>query len=251
MEIEEIQVTNTFTQTSTVSVPFNDFQRVVVNKPIHVVVDGLNLIAATTREIFGSNPEKFGIMDVERAVEIHHLDDKEDMLLVFRTIKAFIEVAVPVGSIVHFVMKQSGSRVIWDKLKESFCSVFWDGSLASCSYVFYTALSGWRNPLKDKERDDRLSVRLTLELLSLGERAYLITNDNCKSLSNHWNFDCVFDVSSDRNTMAQPVRDSLECPMSLIDYVRNIDRIKFSPCSQVRNDGNYEVVVVPVGLCVF
>uniref|UniRef100_A0A6G6ACE5 Uncharacterized protein n=1 Tax=Borely moumouvirus TaxID=2712067 RepID=A0A6G6ACE5_9VIRU len=190
----------------------------------HVVVDGLNFfgsILSTATE----NQADLGFMDVDRNAQRHQFDSVEEMTRVFDITKNFFDVAIPHGTRIHFVMKRFGSSSTWKTFKQLFTSTFLTRSIYNNHhYTLYVAKGNTRH---DGEADDRLVVKLALQLTESGSNVCVASNDYYRSMSQHWDLPCYYKMIKDDDAVLG--EREIHCIHDIGELVltRDLDTMKF------------------------
>lgn len=195
----------------------NDDEEIEENG-IHVVIDGLNFWCSLM-EILSTKQQSLGLMEVDRQTTKNHcFDSPREIKLAFdRTVELFNK-AVPDGTNIHIVVKKFGNVGLWNEFISLFLETF-DGDTRNF-YHLYEA-HHHNDDYRDKECDDRLTVRLALLLNSCKDNTvYLVSNDYYRSLENHWNFPSVYSILTDEHHATNVIRKN--------DFHWNlIDRLNF------------------------
>nr|AEX62315.1 hypothetical protein mv_L110 [Moumouvirus Monve] len=190
----------------------------------HVVVDGLNFFASILSTAT-ENQSDLGFMDVDRNAQRHQFDSIEEMDRVFEVTKNFFDVAVPHGAKIHFVVKRFGSRSTWKTFKQTFTTTFLNRSaMNNHVYTLYVAKGNNRH---DGEADDRLVVKLALQLTESGNNVCVASNDYYRSMSQHWDLPCYYKMIKDDDAVLgereiHSIHDSGELILT-----RDLDTMKF------------------------
>lgn len=191
----------------------------------HYVVDALNFFSAILTPLSRKQAD-FGFMDVDRKVDKHQFDCEIEQKRAFEHAEDFFKKAVPIGSSIHFVFKQFYYGKKWNEFTQCFADFFMDNNNPHDHYYyFYVAKAESPN---DGECDDRLTVRLALELKCNNlNRVFVVSNDNYQSMSSHWNEQssyfkyCSNNISNNKNHYV--IKKKFP-----ISSVYNLDKIKFS-----------------------
>ncbi|UFX99897.1 hypothetical protein QKC54_gp0133 [Megavirus baoshan] len=202
MQLESVEIeSQTFVATTTFQ-PTNDTPQSYepihveqVDNNIHVVVDGLNffasLLSTTTKD---QNQEKMGYMTVDRSVQKHQFECRVEMKRTLETMIKFFDIAVPFGSHIHVVVKRFGSKKIWSAFKTMFASMLMSDNPTNHTYQLFIAKCEYST---DGEADDRLTMRLAVELRKSQNRVFIVSNDNYRSMAKHWNLPCHYEKITD------------------------------------------------------
>nr|WBF71094.1 hypothetical protein [Megavirus caiporensis] len=228
MESQILTATTTFQPTNEIPQPYEPIHVEKVDNNIHVVVDGLNffasLLSTTTKD---QNQEKMGYMTVDRNVQKHQFECQVEMKRAFETMVKFFDVAVPFGSQIHVVVKRFGSKKIWSAFKTLFASMLMSDSQTNHTYQLFIAKCEDRT---DGEADDRLTMRLAIELSKSRKRVFIVSNDNYRSMAQHWNLPCHYKkITDDSPAFGKRPIHNLEAEESYEDCqeLGDISTIKF------------------------
>ena len=209
----------------------------------HLIVDLFNLLAPINEKL-SRKPEDFGWMDTFNGNIKHHqfTCDYDNIAFVLGEAKKFVDKVAPQNCQIDFVMKQFGSNALWNTFRSAFCSVFW----ASPSQHLYTFCVADAANAHDAECDDRLALGLALRYKLMGESVNVITNDKCRSLQQHWNFGSQYSISTNPETMIQPVYNSFYYPPSLCTVANSIPKITFGLGTTCKDaNGHSEILIQP------
>lgn len=199
----------------------------------HVVVDSLNFIFGVLG-LSMRKPELFGHMLLDRtnSKNILHGWDRTDMICAMTILKKFVTHVFPASTCVHFVTKKLPAPK-WSLFKECYDDVFSSDLAGKYKFIPYVAL---HSDPSDSECDDRLTVRLAIELITRGERVFLLTNDKYRSLVEHWFNSCTYVLAGQNH--------SLSCSREMLQYVDQLNRIGFHVgCGDFDNSGSREIKV--------
>ncbi|AEQ32434.1 hypothetical protein [Megavirus chiliensis] len=228
MESQNFVATTTFQPTNEIPQPYEPIHIEQVDNNIHVVVDGLNffasLLSTTTKD---QNQEKMGYMTVDRSVQKHQFECHVEMKRTIETMIKFFDMAVPFGSHIHVVVKRFGSKKIWSAFKTLFASMLMSDSSTNHIYQLFIAKCEDR---ADGEADDRLTMRLAVELSKSQNRVFIVSNDNYRSMAQHWNLPCHYKkITDDSPAFGKRTIHNLEADESYEDCqeVGDISTIKF------------------------
>lgn len=162
----------------------------------HIVVDSLNLLLGI-QSITNKNSNTYGFMDLrsdDKPIEDHHFSCGADMSRAFETMLIFFDV-FPNNSTIHLVFKRMGSDMLWNQCLCILNSVFLNPKQnLSHRYQIYIA-----KPIScnDTECDDRLVNVLANFFSTIKENeVHLLSNDKYRSLHEHWENSCYFDLFS-------------------------------------------------------
>lgn len=185
----------------------------------HYVVDGMNFFAEIQRA-FTKEPLSLGHMIVDRNVKDHQFECSVEQERAFSCAIDFFNKAVPAGSFIHFVFKKFGSNDYWENFKELFANRFMNpANSLRHNYDFYVAHPVLNNGM-DGECDDRLAVRLAIQM-----NAHIVSLDLYRSMRSHWQRISRFQHYDD-----YPLREpSIETFSSFLDVEETycLPRIKF------------------------
>lgn len=192
MEIEsetlEMEIEYPLVEVDTQTYPIDS--SIFQSKPkrrVTVFIDGMNFFCRLTDLLTNlTSSRDMGWMNVERQVESHQLDSLVEIDRAMRIAKKFFKRTIPFGAHIHFVFKEFGTVWIWDQFVTRLFETFINSDSSIHTYTLHVAIPS--SP-RDKECDDRLTVRLALEswLRNDGE-TYIISNDKYRSMKSHWSY---------------------------------------------------------------
>ncbi|AGF84926.1 hypothetical protein QJ854_gp856 [Moumouvirus goulette] len=190
----------------------------------HVVVDGLNFFASILSTAT-ENQNELGFMDVDRNAQRHQFDSIVEMERVFTITKNFFDAAVPHGTRIHFVVKRFGSKSTWKTFKQVFTSTFLIRSAVNNHhYTLYVAKGNTRH---DGEADDRLVVKLALQLAESGDNVCVASNDYYRSMSQHWDLPSYYKVIKDDDVVLGEREIHCIHDIGELFLTRDLDTMKF------------------------
>ncbi|BCS83527.1 hypothetical protein QLL95_gp0596 [Cotonvirus japonicus] len=193
---------------------------------IHLVVDGLNLFGRMMTTI-SDHPDDLGLMDIDRNVLRHQFDSLTEINICFDNMSKFFNESVPFGSNIHIVMKKFGSKKLWRSFKVMFADRFMNADRSTAHH--YELIVAKPSARADTEGDDRLAVRLALELETDSNRVFVLSNDNYRSMEQHWHLPSLYKrITNDMPAMGErPIHriDATDYHLSELD---GLNTIKFN-----------------------
>lgn len=171
-----------------------------------VIVDGLNILTRLRAFRVESLSEK---NSRKRKINPLFYQYKEEVIDDVEYIYSFFKYAFDDDTDIHFVIKKYGKKhmAFWHVLVDSLIDIF--GS--KFNFRLYCALD---MDDKDKECDDRFTLRLGLKLQSENNSVYILSQDKFRSIDSHWFLDSDYYELTGVNS---PIR-TIKCK----DYSRNM-----------------------------